>query len=181
MIFPSQSQTSLIWGRQFGTDKEEYARNYVLDQRGNIYVSGYTFGNMDGENAGKKDGFITKLDSLGNIKWSRQFGSSGDEDIQWSATDNNSCVYITGATNGDLNGKNFGKEDIFIVKYDAGGKKLWTKQFGTDRTDIAYGIFSDKKGYLYVCGATLGTLGKSSSDMQDAFIMKMNYTVACAE
>jgi hypothetical protein len=174
MTFNSQSQTSFSWCRQFGTDKEDYVRNHVLDQNGNILISGYTYGNLDGENAGKKDGFITKFDSLGNIKWSRQFGSAEDEDIQWSAIDNKDCVYITGTTTGDLNGKSFGKEDIFVVKYNTEGLKLWTKQFGTDSIDLAYGIFADNKGFVYICGATLGTLGKSSSGMQDAFIMKLD-------
>jgi len=44
----AHSQTSFIWGRQFGTGKGEYALNHVVDQYGNIYVSGKTAGNMDG-------------------------------------------------------------------------------------------------------------------------------------
>jgi hypothetical protein len=170
----AQSQPTLVWGRQFGTDKEEYARNHVRDAQGNIYVSGNTYGNMDAENAGFRDGYLTRFDSLGNTQWSRQFGSSGDEDIQWSAIDPDGYIYIIGNTTGDLAGKNMGREDFFVVKYNSGGQKVWTKQFGTDSIDLVQGIFVDKTGYVFVGGATLGTFGKSSSGLQDAFLMKLD-------
>ena len=135
-----KSQTNFIWGKQFGSDKDEYALNHVIDNNGNIYIAGKTNGIMNGKNYGQNDGFITKIDSLGNIIWSRQFGSDGDEDIQWSAIDNTGCVYITGSTTGALKDKNFGKEDFFIVKYNPQGELEWEKQFGTDSADISKGI-----------------------------------------
>jgi len=170
----AHSQTSFIWGRQFGTDKGEYALNHVVDQYGNIYVSGKTAGNMDGVNYGKNDGFITRFDSFGNIKWTRQFGTIEDEDIQWSAIDKTGCAYITGSTTGILKGKNFGKEDVFIVKYNSDGQMVWLKQFGTDSTDIGKGIYTDDKGYVYITGTTSGILGKSSLGKSDGFIMKLD-------
>ncbi|MDP4209711.1 MAG: SBBP repeat-containing protein [Bacteroidota bacterium] len=170
----AHSQTQLVWGRQFGSNKEEYARNHVIDPGGNIYVSGNTTGVMNGKNIGKTDGFITKIDSLGNTKWSRQFGTDQDEDVQWSAADSKGNVYITGTTKGDLAHQNSGKDDVFVIKYSPDGQMVWTKQFGSDSTDIATGIFVDKKGYIYLSGMTLGKLGKSVSGKQDAFLMKLD-------
>ena len=170
----SKSQTNFIWGKQFGSDKDEYALNHVLDNNGNIYIAGKTNGIMNGKNYGQNDGFITKIDSLGNILWSRQFGSNGEEDVQWSAIDNAGNVYITGSTTGVLSGNNFGKEDIFIVKYNPLGEMEWKKQFGTDSTDIAKGLYADNKGYIYVTGVTGGKLGQSSFGKTDCFIMKID-------
>ncbi len=170
----SQAQTSFIRGRQYGTDKAEYARNHVPDRDGNLYVSGNTKGIMDDKNFGNNDGYITKIDSSGNTIWARQYGSDGDEDIQWSAIDDKGFIYITGTTTGILGDRNFGKTDFFLVKFSSGGKKIWTKQFGSDSTDIATGIFADSKGYIYLTGSTLGVLGKSTSGDQDAFIMKLD-------
>lgn len=169
-----KSQTNFIWGKQFGSDKDEYALNHVIDNNGNVYIAGKTNGIMNGKNYGKNDGFITKIDSLGNTIWTRQFGSDGEEDIQWSAIDNTGCVYITGSTTGVLNGKNFGREDIFIVKYNPQGEMEWEKQFGTDSTDIAKGIYADNKGYIYVIGMTGGKLGQNSFGKTDCFIMKLD-------
>jgi hypothetical protein len=171
---PSKSQTNFIWGKQFGSMKDEYVLNHLTDKDGNIYVAGKTTGNMDGENKGNNDGFLTKIDSLGNTIWTRQFGTPGDEDIQWSAIDNAGCVYITGTTTGDLGIKNAGLTDIFVVKYNPGGVLEWSKQFGTDSTDIAKCIYVDSKGYIYVSGATNGVLGKASPGKMDCYIMKLD-------
>jgi hypothetical protein len=170
----SYSQANFIWGRQWGTDQNEYVLNHVIDACGNIYISGKTAGSMTGINFGQNDGFITKIDSTGTTLWTRQFGSSGDEDIQWSAIDKLGNVYITGSTSGNLKGKNFGKEDIFVVKYNPRGEMVWSKQFGTDSTDIGKGIFADNKGFVYITGTTLGTLGKSSFGKADAFVIKLD-------
>lgn len=174
MTINSHAQTNLSWGRQYGTEKEEYARNHVTDQYGNLYVSGNTKGIMNEQHFGNNDGFIAKIDSSGNSIWTRQFGSAGDEDIQWSVIDSKGFVYVTGVTTGISGKKNFGKEDFFLAKYSPQGDKIWIKQFGSDSTDKALGIFADSNGYIYLTGATMGTLGKSSYGSQDAFILKLD-------
>jgi hypothetical protein len=126
---------------------------------------------MGAKNYGKYDGFITKIDSSANTIWTRQFGTDGEDDIQWSAIDKEGFVYITGSTTGAFNNKNSGKEDIFIVKYNPQGEMEWSRQFGTDSTDIAKGIYAGRDGNVYVTGMTGGKLGKSSFGKTDAFIM----------
>lgn len=170
----SESQTSFLWGKQFGSNKDEYVMNHLIDKNGNIFIAGKTNGTIDGINFGGNDGFITKTDTSGNPLWKKQFGTSGDEDVQWSAIDNSGCVYITGSTNGALAGINFGKEDIFIAKYTPVGQMEWVKQFGTDSVDIGKGICTDSKGYIWVTGLTGGKLGKASFGKTDCFIMKLN-------
>lgn len=168
------SQTCFIWGRQYGTDKEEYVMGHVIDHSGNIYISGWTAGSIAGQNAGMNDGFITRYDSTGNIVWSKQFGSAGNENITWSAIDMAGNVYITGSTSGDLASKNAGKEDVFVAKFNPEGKMEWLKQAGTDSTDVANGICTDKKGFVYLTGQTMGKLGKTSFGNSDAFIIKLD-------
>jgi len=170
----SISQTKFIWGKQFGSEKEEYVMNHLIDNKGNIYIAGKTAGTIAGKNSGENDGFLTKIDSSGTVLWQKQFGTSGNEDSQWSAIDNNDNVYITGSTTGDLAGKNRGKEDLFIVKYTPVGTMEWSKQFGTDSIDIAKGICTDNNGFIYVTGLTAGKLGNSSFGKNDGFIMKLD-------
>lgn len=169
-----QSQTNFVWGKQFGSDKDEYALNHLTDQNGNIYVAGKTTGTIDGKNLGENDGFLIKIDNQGNTLWSRQFGTSQEEDIQWSAIDNEGNVYITGSTTGVLQDKNFGKEDVFVIKYTPQGEVEWSRQFGTDSIDVAKGIYADPSGFVYITGFTGGTMGKSSMGKTDGFIMKLD-------
>jgi hypothetical protein len=170
----AKSQTSFAWGRQFGSTEEDYTLNHVVDKNGNIYVAGKTKGSMDGQNLGENDGYIIKIDSLSNIIWTKQFGTPQDDDVQWSAIDEKGCVYITGITPGSMEGKNKGKEDIFVVKYSPDGNKVWARQFGTDSTDMAQGIYADKMGGIYIAGGTMGILGEKSFGSMDGFIMKID-------
>jgi hypothetical protein len=43
-----------------------------------------------------------------------------------------------------------GLSDLFIVKYDSRGNKLWTRQIGSSGDDNASGIALDDNGYVYV-------------------------------
>lgn len=169
-------QTNFVWGKQFGSFEEDYTLNHVVDKDGNIYVAGKTKGSLDGQNQGENDGYITKIDSLSNTVWTKQFGTSRNDDVQWSAIDEKGCVYITGITPGSMEGQNKGKEDIFVVKYNPDGKLAWTRQFGTDSTDMALGIYADKKGGIYIAGGTMGILGAKSFGSMDGFILKLTET-----
>ncbi len=122
---------------------------------------------MDGLNQGENDGYIIKIDSLSNTIWTKQFGTPQNDDVQWSAIDEKGCVYITGFTLGSMEGKNKGKEDIFVVKYNPDGNLAWTRQYGTDSTDMAQGIYADKKGGIYIAGGTMGILGEKSFGSMD--------------
>ena len=59
-------------------------RGYALatDATGNIYVTGYTRGNLAATNLGDKDVYVAKLDPNGTQLWVQQFGSAG-EDKGW--------------------------------------------------------------------------------------------------
>lgn len=171
---PAKSQVENVWAVQNGSAGEEYALNHVVDKHGNACISGKTTGAFEGKNQGLNDGFIIKTDNSGKTLWSRQFGSEGDENILWSAIDKSGNVYITGSTTGSLSGKNFGKEDIFLVKYNREGNLTWKKQMGTDSTDIARGICIDAKGSVYLAGVTLGKLGEKSLGKGDCIIIKLD-------
>lgn len=170
----ANSQTRFVWGKIFGSEKDDYVLNHVIDGNGNLYVAGKTTGTIGTANIGKNDGFLTKIDSSGNILWSRQFGTPEEEDIQWCAIDRSGNIYITGSTAGNLGGKNAGKEDVFIVKYAPEGKMLWAKQFGTEGDEMARGIFCDDKGYIFITGETDGKLGQESFGKADCFITKVD-------
>lgn len=170
----SKAQTNFVWGRIFGSQQDDYVMNHVLDENGNLFVAGKSTGIIDTRNFGKNDGFLSKIDSSGNVLWSRQFGTAGEEDIQCCAIDKSSNIYITGSTTGDLAGKNAGMEDVFVVKFNSDGKILWFKQFGTTGTDVARGIYIDDKGFIYASGNTDGKLGQATFGKADCFIIKLD-------
>ncbi len=120
-----KAQTNFVWGKQFGTVKNEFdGAMPVADQSGNVYIAGFTDGSLSGEGFGKTDGFVTKIDSAGNILWSRQMGTDQYDMFNDLFVDNDGNIYITGSTGGTINNKNFGKDDILVVKLNKAGIKF---------------------------------------------------------
>jgi hypothetical protein len=107
------------------------------------------------------DGFITKIDSTGNIIWTKQIGTPEDDMIFDFIIDKAGGLYATGATVGAFGENKFGREDIMVVKLDTAGKIEWQKQYGTDNSDIGTAIHVDSQGDIYMTGITKGLLGKS--------------------
>ena len=106
--------------------------------------------------------------------WIKQFGSS-DADISWGISiDSNNNIYVTGWTLGSLSdNNNLGLNDAFLTKYDASGKQLWVKQFGTSNSEYALGISLDSNNNIYVTGWTLGSLPDNNNlGRYDAYIAK---------
>ena len=55
------------WTKQLGTASDDEASGVATDSSGNVYVTGYTRGGLDGNSsAGNSDLFVVKYDSDGN-------------------------------------------------------------------------------------------------------------------
>jgi hypothetical protein len=144
------------WIRQFGTELSDQASSVSADELGNVFVSGSTSGSLGGVNAGSTDAFVSKFDSSGALAWTRQLGTAGGDNSRGVSSDGLGNVYITGVTEGDMDGPNAGAFDAFISKYDGNGSLAWTRQFGTNRDDYSEGVAADGLGNVYISGWTGG-------------------------
>jgi len=162
-----------VWVSQFGTEYDDSGISIAADASGNTYVTGYTKADMAGPNSGYKDVFIAKHDPSGNMIWTRQFGSKGDDIGIGIAVDSSGNTYVTGYTKADLAGTDSGSKDVFIAKYDRNGNLL-IKQFGSEGEDAGSGIAVDSSGNNYIAGDTDGDLASANSGSKDVFIAK-NY------
>ncbi len=169
-----------IWVRLLGSDTYDYGQGIAVDTRGNVYVTGYTHGDLDGNtNAGTlgSDIFIAKYDKNGNKKWVKLLGSSFFDYGYGIALDKKGNAYVTGLTGGDIEGNtNVGKSDLFVAKYDKNGQKQWLIFLGSTENDTAYSIAVDPKGKnIFITGATEGDLdGNPNQGSWDAFVAKFN-------
>ena len=165
------------WTKQLGTSATEEVTGASVDSGGNVYITGYTRGGLDGNtSAGNKDIFLLKYNSSGVKQWTKQIGTSSDDGGQGVAIDSNGNIYVTGYTYGGLDGNtNLGSYDVILLKYNSSGTKQWTQQLGTSSGDIGYDIEVDSIGDIYVSGQTQGAFdGNTNSGGLDAFIVKYN-------
>lgn len=156
------------WIRLLGTDANESSHGVFADRLGNVLISGYTIGNLNGPNAGGLDVFVAKYDALGIRQWTRQFGTSTEENGWRVSGDLQGNAYVTGSTSGSLGGTNAGSLDAFVTKYDASGNLQWTRQFGTSEIDRGRGVSADNQGNVFVSGWING----SEDGNENAFVAK---------
>ena len=82
--------------KQIGTSSHENGFGCALDSNGNIYITGNTFGGMDGNsNAGGSDIYISKYNNSGSLQWTRQEGTSSNEQGNKIAIDSSDNIFIT--------------------------------------------------------------------------------------
>lgn len=164
------------WTRQLGSISYDAGQGITVDANGNAYVTGKTFGSLDGnKSAGGYDLFVVKYTSEGIKQWTKQLGSAVDDVGQGITVDANGNVYVTGYTAGGLDGNtSAGGYDLFVAKYTSEGIKEWTKQLGSGVYDAGECIAVDRNGNVYAAGATLGDLGGISAGIYDLFVVKYN-------
>jgi len=171
------SSGTKIWTKQLGTSKNDEGYKVTKDSSGNIYVTGYTGGGLDGNtNSGDSDIILVKYNSSGTKQWTKQLGTSSYDVGYGVITDSSDNIYVTGRTHGDLDGNtSSGESDIFLVKYNSSGTKQWTKQLGSSGWDWGNGVTTDSSGNIYVTGYTNGGLdGNTNSGSNDIFLVKYN-------
>ncbi|MEC4816819.1 MAG: SBBP repeat-containing protein [Scytonema sp. PMC 1069.18] len=171
-----------IWVRQFGTPSLDTAFDVATDLADNIYIAGYTTGDLGGPNANNgslitsllstDDSYVSKFDSDGNQQWIQQFGSPSYDEAYGITTDRFGNVFATGFTAGDLGGTNAGLYDAWIAKLFGDGTIAWIQQFGSEGYEFAWDAATDSFGNVYSVGFTTGNLGGTNAGFYDVFLAK---------
>jgi hypothetical protein len=191
---------NLLWSKNYGGTGSEQANAVVVDQSGNMYITGSFTGTTDFDpgtgiynvtSAGFGDAFISKLDGSGNLIWIKQLGGTdGDQGIAMTI-DAAGMVYITGTFfqtadfdpgPGTFNMTAVGFSDIFICKLDNTGNLIWAKQFAGNNSDLVRAIGVDNTGSVYTAGTFYTTtdfdpgsgINNLTSNGQDGFVSKLN-------
>ena len=173
-----------------GGNKDDRSHSIAIDRSGSIYMTGVTesssFHTTDNStHHGRKDVFIARFNSNGNLAWSTLLGGDRDDYAEDIAIDNDSRnFYITGFTLssnfGNAGHNNFsGKSDTFIAKYGLDGNIKWLKLIGGKCYDNAHSLDVDTLNNVYITGFTNSsnfpvTDSSTLSGDTDIFIAKFN-------
>ncbi len=155
--------------KQLGTAADDVANGIGIDSSDNVYISGYSAGDLGGTNAGTgtKDIVVAKYDSTGAEQWLTQFGTASDDTGESIAVEPASGdVFIVGVTDGNLDGyTTSGTVDAFMAKFNTAGVKLWTKQIGTTGADSSWSaVWEEYSSSIYLAGETTGDFSGTNAD-----------------
>ena len=194
--------TALMWATYYGGSGNDYGRGIVVDDSGNVYVSGTaastttftTSGAFQSTYAGGAyDGYLAKFNRTGTRQWGTYYGGSGSDLISKLSLNPSGDLIITGyidsisSTSGLATSGAYqttyggGTQDGMIVKFSTSGARKWCSYYGGNLQDLIYNHSVDPNGNIYIGGltfstsgiATSGTYQTSWSAMEDGFVAKV--------
>ncbi len=94
------SKGHLQWNKQLGTQLTDVANSVAIDQKGNVFIAGMTYGAFRGEQPdGKKpSGWVAKLNLGGSMLWLQQFADAPSRYLNGIAIDSDQNLRIAGST-----------------------------------------------------------------------------------
>ncbi len=166
-----------LWLKQFGTNATDQGYRVAVDSRGNVLVTGTTWGQFPGETKyGPIDTFLAKFTNNGEKIWIRQFGTAGGDSGPGLAIDADDHIYVGGYTTDDFAGQE-GPPGVnaFLARFLPDGTKRWVRQLGSGENTIGAYVAVDGLGGVYLTGNTRGSLpGEVGAGEADAFVAKYN-------
>lgn len=190
-----------IWAKSMGGSYTDDGRVIRFDADKNIYVSGSFSLTADFDpgsgifnltSAGSQEVFVSKLDSLGNFIWAKQFSGLDYDYANDLKLDNMGNCYITGSFKDSVDfnpGTGFyylnamGLADAFLTKLDSSGNFLWAKNLGGAGECESKSMGIDDQGMVYICGYFRNTCdfdpgpsnyNVTAFDSLDLFVYKCN-------
>ena len=174
------------WATYYGGSENDCGFGICMDNSDNIYITGYTAStnfptqtftgayNQTTYGGGTQDAFILKFNSSGERIWATYYGGSHTDYAYGICTDNSGNLYVAGATEstdfptqtlaGAYNQSVISGiyDDLFILKFNSNGERIWATYYGGnswDGWDEGFGncICTDNSGNFYITGMTCST------------------------
>jgi len=153
---------NLQWTKTIGGPGPEIGYSLIQTSNGGYAIAGTTgsFG------AGKADVYVVKLDTNGNLQWTKTIGGPKDD---WGSSliqSSDGGYAIAGYT------ISFGAggDDVYVVKLDASGNLQWTKTIGGPDREEGNSLIQTSDGGYAIAGYTksLGAGGR------DVYVVKLD-------
>ena len=134
------------WDKTFGGPGNDFAESVQQTSDGGYILAGYT----ESYGAGDYDFWLVKVDSNGNKQWDKTFGGT-DKENEASVQQTSDGGYIIA---GNTFSYGAGSYDIWLIKTNSNGEKLWDKTFGGTNYDDARSVQQTSDGGYILAGST---------------------------
>mgnify|MGYP001177481879 CR=1 FL=1 len=171
-----------VWDKTLGSSYEDAAFSIQQTSDGGYIFAGYVDagdGDVSGVFNGDYDSWVVKLDQSGAKVWDKTFGGSDFDEAHSVQQTSDGGYVIAGLTyseDGDINGRNNGELDSWILRLDGSGTKVWDKILGGSSYDGAISIQQNIDGdYVVACSAESndGNITDGNNGESDFWIVKL--------
>ncbi|OON68306.1 T9SS type A sorting domain-containing protein [Hymenobacter sp. CRA2] len=175
------------WDRTLGGAKSEALRVVRQTADGGYILGGDSYSGAGGDKTGAlrgiQDFWIVKLDAAGNKLWDRSIGGGNVEQLTGLQPTADGGYLLAGnswsGAGGDKSASNFNREaDIWVVKLDGNGNKMWDKTFGGDSYDVCQDLQGTPDGGFILGGwsnsGATGNKTQPSKGGNDFWVLRLD-------
>jgi len=146
-LVKTDDQGNQQWSNTFGGSDVDRGYGVFQTYDGGYIVTGYTAS----LGAGLDDMYLIKTDSSGNEQWSQTYGGTGRDYGNFVVQTLSGGYIVFGYTLS----YGAGGEDVWLVKTDSAGSKIWDQTYGGSYSDVGYSGQQTLDGGYIVTGHTL--------------------------
>ena len=146
LLLKTDSAGNEQWNKTFGEMKSDVANSVQQTRDGGYIIAGWT----SSYGSGNEDVWLIETDSAGNKIWDKTFGG-WNNDAAFSGKQTSDGGYIIA---GGTSSYGAGRYDVWLIKTDSSGNKLWDKTFGGSNDDMAHSVQQTNDGGYIIAGYT---------------------------
>jgi hypothetical protein len=159
---------TLSWVKLYGGSAQDDAANSITKANDGGYIIAGADGSTDGDVTGHhgppctaaecvdNDVWVIKIDSVGNLKWQKSFGGTGNDNC-FSVSNTTDGGYVLGAfslsNDGNVTG-NHGLYDFWAAKIDSLGSLKWQQSLGGTGNDQGFSMQQTSDGGYIFAGTS---------------------------
>ncbi|MBK7389474.1 MAG: T9SS type A sorting domain-containing protein [Bacteroidetes bacterium] len=178
------------WDKRYGGTRSDGALDGIQTNDGGYIFVGFSFSNTGGEKSQDNrdtsmltaDLWIVKVNASGIKQWDRRYGGNGSEGANKIIRTNDGNFIIVGTSNSDVSGDvtqpSRGGQDIWLVKIDGAGNKLWDKRYGGSHVEYVADITLFPNDEYLISSASYSPLsGDKTDNNRDASLNSPDYWI----
>jgi len=158
------SSGELIWEKTYGG--EEFDRGMAVIPAGDDAT--LVLAETSSYGAGKHDVYLLKVDSVGEVLWTKTFGGPGDEQAKDIQITNDGGYVITGITDsfGD------GSSDVYLIKTDGQANEQWSRAYGGELIEEGFNVTTTADDGFLVLAASMQPGGDYMRQQSNLYLIR---------
>lgn len=145
-VFRTDAEGELMWAKRFGGKEWDLGKKVIALADGGFAIAGHTHS----QGAGQGDAFLMRFNADGDTIWTRTYGGPMPDGAESLTASADGGFVLAGFTES----LGSGMKDAWLLRLDGDGNEIWSKTFGGEEDDIAYGVVATSDGGFALCGST---------------------------
>ena len=178
----------IVWDKLIGGSGNESNPKLIQLDGGGYFLSCSSYSSESGDVSsttnGLQDIWMVGMDEFGNIQWEKLIGGSGRELFRQCIRTYDNNILLLASTESPISGQvseaSKGEFDVWVVKIDLMGNKIWDKVIGGSHDETAIDITNTyDEGFALVCRSETqlpsGDIGSQSNGDFDIWCVKLTF------